>query len=80
MQLGSLSTVAARQQKNLCVVIMDNGAYQITGGQKTMTDQGADIVGIARASGAAAERLGGGRGSVRRACSDGGFAAKTARG
>jgi thiamine pyrophosphate-dependent acetolactate synthase large subunit-like protein len=30
---------------------MDNGAYQITGGQKTMTDQGADIVGIARASG-----------------------------
>lgn len=51
MQLGSLSTVAARKQKNLCVVIMDNGAYQITGGQKTMTDQGADIVGIARASG-----------------------------
>jgi thiamine pyrophosphate-dependent acetolactate synthase large subunit-like protein len=51
MQLGSLSTVAARQQKNLCIVIMDNGAYQITGGQKTMTDQGADIVGIARASG-----------------------------
>ena len=53
MQLGSLSTVAARAQKNLCIVIMDNGAYQITGGQKTMTDQGADIVGIARASGLA---------------------------
>jgi thiamine pyrophosphate-dependent acetolactate synthase large subunit-like protein len=51
MQLGSLSTVAARRQRNLCIVIMDNGAYQITGGQKTMTDQGADIVGIARASG-----------------------------
>jgi thiamine pyrophosphate-dependent acetolactate synthase large subunit-like protein len=51
MQLGSLSTVAARRQKNLCIVIMDNGAYQITGGQKTMTEQGADIVGIARASG-----------------------------
>ena len=51
MQLGSLSTVAARKQKNLCIVIMDNGAYQITGGQKTMTEQGADIVGIARASG-----------------------------
>jgi thiamine pyrophosphate-dependent acetolactate synthase large subunit-like protein len=51
MQLGSLSTVAARQQKNLCIVIMDNGAYQITGGQRTVTDQGADIVGIARASG-----------------------------
>jgi thiamine pyrophosphate-dependent acetolactate synthase large subunit-like protein len=53
MQLGSLSTVAARRQKNLCIVIMDNGAYQITGGQKTMTEQGADIVGIARASGLA---------------------------
>jgi thiamine pyrophosphate-dependent acetolactate synthase large subunit-like protein len=51
MQLGSLSTVAARAQKNLCIVIMDNGAYQITGGQKTTTEQGADIVGIARAAG-----------------------------
>jgi thiamine pyrophosphate-dependent acetolactate synthase large subunit-like protein len=53
MQLGSLATVAARAQKNLCIVIMDNGAYQITGGQVTMTAQGADIVGIARASGLA---------------------------
>jgi thiamine pyrophosphate-dependent acetolactate synthase large subunit-like protein len=53
MQLGSLSTVAARRQKNLCIVIMDNGAYQITGGQKTMTEQGADIVAIARGSGLA---------------------------
>ena len=51
MQLGSLSTVAARKPKNLCIMIMDNGAYQITGGQKTSTDKGADIVGIARASG-----------------------------
>jgi thiamine pyrophosphate-dependent acetolactate synthase large subunit-like protein len=53
MQLGALATVAARAQKNLCIVIMDNGAYQITGGQPTMTAQGADIVGIARASGLA---------------------------
>jgi thiamine pyrophosphate-dependent acetolactate synthase large subunit-like protein len=53
MQLGSLSTVAARGQKNLCIVIMDNGAYQITGGQTTMTEQGADIVSIARGSGLA---------------------------
>jgi thiamine pyrophosphate-dependent acetolactate synthase large subunit-like protein len=53
MQLGSLSTVAARKRRNLCIVIMDNGAYQITGGQITMTEQGADIVGIARASGLA---------------------------
>src|ERR1700748_453958 len=53
MQLGSLSTVAARGQKNLCIVIMDNGAYQITGGPVTMTAQGSDVVGIARASGLA---------------------------
>ena len=51
MQRGSLSTVAVRKPKNLCILIMDNGAYQITGGQKTSTEQGADIVGIARASG-----------------------------
>src|SRR5258708_35952524 len=43
MQLGSLATVAARAQKNLTVVIMDNGAYQITGGQSTLTEQVADI-------------------------------------
>ncbi|HEY4044842.1 MAG TPA: thiamine pyrophosphate-dependent enzyme [Rhodopila sp.] len=53
MQLGALSTVAARRQKNLCIVIMDNGAYQITGGQITSTGQGADIVGIARGAGIA---------------------------
>ncbi len=53
MQLGALSTVAGQRPKNLCVIIMDNGAYQITGGQQTMTGQGTDIVGIARASGLA---------------------------
>ena len=53
MQLGSLATVAARKQKNLAIVIMDNGAYQITGGQKALTDEGADIVAIARACGLA---------------------------
>jgi thiamine pyrophosphate-dependent acetolactate synthase large subunit-like protein len=51
MQLGALSTVAARGVKNLCIVIMDNGAYQITGGQKTQTELAADVVGIAKASG-----------------------------
>jgi len=51
MQLGALGTVAARKQKNLTVVILDNGAYQITGGQKALSDEGVDIVAIARASG-----------------------------
>ena len=53
MQLGSLATVAARAQKNLAIVILDNGAYQITGGQKALTDQGADIVAIAKGAGLA---------------------------
>ena len=53
MQLGSLATVAARKQKNLAVVIMDNGTYQITGGQLTSTELGADIVAMARGAGIA---------------------------
>ena len=53
MQLGCLGTVAARAQKNLAIVIMDKGAYQITGGQKTVTDQCVDLVAVAKASGLA---------------------------
>ncbi len=51
MQLGSLATIAGRRQKNLAVVIMDNGTYQITGGQATSTELGADVVAIARGAG-----------------------------
>jgi thiamine pyrophosphate-dependent acetolactate synthase large subunit-like protein len=53
MQLGCLSTVANRKQANLTIVIMDNGTYQITGGQKAATEMGADIVAIARGAGLA---------------------------
>src|SRR5436853_7704860 len=35
MQLGSLSTIATLAPKNLTMVIMDNGVYQITGAQPT---------------------------------------------
>jgi thiamine pyrophosphate-dependent acetolactate synthase large subunit-like protein len=51
MQLGSLATVAAHKQTNLAIVIMDNGTYQITGGQPTSTGLGADIVAMARGAG-----------------------------
>ncbi len=51
MQLGSLATIAGRKQRNLTVVIMDNGTYQITGGQAAATASGADIVAIARGCG-----------------------------
>ncbi len=53
MQLGSLATIAGRRQRNLTIVIMDNGTYQITGGQPAATAQGADIVAIARGCGLA---------------------------
>jgi thiamine pyrophosphate-dependent acetolactate synthase large subunit-like protein len=53
MQLGSLATIAGRKQRNLTIVIMDNGTYQITGGQAAATAQGADIVAIARGCGLA---------------------------
>jgi thiamine pyrophosphate-dependent acetolactate synthase large subunit-like protein len=51
MQLGSLATIAGRRPRNLMVVIMDNGTYQITGGQAAATATGADVVAIARGAG-----------------------------
>jgi thiamine pyrophosphate-dependent acetolactate synthase large subunit-like protein len=53
MQLGALATVAATKQKNLAIVVWDNGVYQITGAQKTLTSAGADLVGIAKGAGLA---------------------------
>jgi thiamine pyrophosphate-dependent acetolactate synthase large subunit-like protein len=51
MQLGCLSTIASLAPKNLCMVVMDNGIYQITGSQPTPGSAVADIVAIAVASG-----------------------------
>jgi thiamine pyrophosphate-dependent acetolactate synthase large subunit-like protein len=51
MQLGCLTTIAARHPKNLTMVIMDNGLYQITGGQRTPAAGVADYVAFARAAG-----------------------------
>ena len=53
MQLGCLGPIAAQAQKNLTIIIMDNGVYQITGKQPTLTSRGADIVAIARGAGLA---------------------------
>ena len=53
MQLGSLATVGARAPKNLAIIILDNGGYQITGGQVAASELGADIVAIARGAGIA---------------------------
>jgi thiamine pyrophosphate-dependent acetolactate synthase large subunit-like protein len=51
MQLGCLSTVAMRQPANLTMIVWDNGAYQITGGQATASASTADLVAIAKGSG-----------------------------
>jgi thiamine pyrophosphate-dependent acetolactate synthase large subunit-like protein len=52
MQLGCLATVAMLGQKNLTMVVWDNGIYQITGGQPTAS-AAADLVAIARGAGIA---------------------------
>lgn len=51
MQLGALSTIAALKPKNLTMIVMDNGVYQITGAQPTPAANVADIVAIAFGSG-----------------------------
>jgi thiamine pyrophosphate-dependent acetolactate synthase large subunit-like protein len=53
MQLGALGTIATAQQKNLVVIVWDNGLYQITGSQKTLTSTGTDLVAVAKATGLA---------------------------
>ena len=51
MQMGCLSTIATLAPKNLTMIVMDNGVYQITGAQPTPAAAVADIVAIAAASG-----------------------------
>jgi thiamine pyrophosphate-dependent acetolactate synthase large subunit-like protein len=53
MQLGALGTVAAEACKNLAITIWDNGLYQITGSQKTLTASGTDLVAMAKGAGIA---------------------------
>jgi thiamine pyrophosphate-dependent acetolactate synthase large subunit-like protein len=47
MQMGCLTTIATQAPKNLCMIVMDNGVYQITGAQPTPAGAVADIVAIA---------------------------------
>jgi thiamine pyrophosphate-dependent acetolactate synthase large subunit-like protein len=51
MQLGALSTIATLKPKNLIMIVMDNGIYQITGSQPTPAADVADVVAIAAGSG-----------------------------
>src|SRR5262249_19287436 len=51
MALGSLATIGMVAPRNLTLIIMDNGSYQITGKQPTATAATADVVAIARGAG-----------------------------
>lgn len=53
MQLGVLGTVACVKPANLTMIVWDNGAYQITGGQPTLTSASVDLVAMARGAGLA---------------------------
>lgn len=52
MSLGSLITVVGSGATNLTVVLLDNGLYEVTGGQQTPAAQAVvDYAGLARAAG-----------------------------
>ena len=51
MQLGCLSTIATLSPKNLTLIVMDNGVYQITGAQPTPAATVADVVAISTGCG-----------------------------
>jgi thiamine pyrophosphate-dependent acetolactate synthase large subunit-like protein len=53
MGLGCLTTVATVRPRNLTIVVMDNGLYQITGKQATATGSSTDIAAVARGCGIA---------------------------
>jgi thiamine pyrophosphate-dependent acetolactate synthase large subunit-like protein len=47
MQLGCLSTIATLKPKNLSMIVMDNGIYQITGAQPTPAAAATDLMAVA---------------------------------
>ena len=49
MSLGSLVTIAGEAPENLVMIIMDNGVYEVTGGQPMPSRP--DFAGLAKASG-----------------------------
>ncbi|MSR01521.1 MAG: aldehyde dehydrogenase [Gemmatimonadetes bacterium] len=51
MGVGSFATIGVEQPANLRVVVLDNERFGETGNQRTHTASGADLAGIARASG-----------------------------
>ena len=57
MGIGSLMTIAVQAPKNLTIVVLDNGHFGETGMQRSHASLGADLVGLAKASGIADAHL-----------------------
>lgn len=51
MGIGSLATIMTARPANLVVLVLDNGHYLETGGQKTAAGHGADLTAMAAAAG-----------------------------
>ncbi len=51
MGLGALATVGVQRPPNLAIVVFDNGHYGETGMQRSHTQAGVSLVGVARACG-----------------------------
>ncbi|MCI0357942.1 MAG: thiamine pyrophosphate-dependent enzyme [Planctomycetaceae bacterium] len=51
MSLGVLVTVVKAGVTNLAIVLLDNGIYEVTGGQETPATPAVDYCGLARAAG-----------------------------
>jgi phosphonopyruvate decarboxylase len=53
MGVGSLATIAAKQPRNLTIVVLDNGHFGETGMQRSHTSLGTDLVSVAKGFGIA---------------------------
>jgi thiamine pyrophosphate-dependent acetolactate synthase large subunit-like protein len=55
MNLGCLVTIVASGAKNITLVVLENGVYEVTGGQRTaaasVPGRAVDLAGLARAAG-----------------------------
>lgn len=51
MGLGALATIGVQRPPNLAVAVFDNGHYAETGMQRSHTDQGVSLCGVARSCG-----------------------------
>jgi thiamine pyrophosphate-dependent acetolactate synthase large subunit-like protein len=51
MAVGSLATVAVMKPANLAILVLDNGHYLETGGQRSHTQRGCDLAVMARGAG-----------------------------